>query len=858
MTSIRPLAGLFAGVVGSAANAVSGQANIFRSWFTKDAQSDQETFEQYQTVYDSVVKTIYAFYLNPLVSGAPIPELSDDNIFSAFEEDPFVPTDLFDPLLRGEDTLRVDQLRNMGRRLIFQARAVVDLVHMQGLSPIGDDTREELKESLRRTAASWRRVSQSDAAYYAFFAELLVVLRVGLTFTYAIIATMRRMDAVKTRRIPRPADEAGASDDAGEVVESYIAEFPSVLREAIKSYKLEEFVDFIIERASTSIVNPMRDTSNEVSLGRFGALAPTLNALNATLRSIGLSDASGPDVPLLIGNEEPFDLRPNVIVGQLVNMLNFHASYGPRMEFVVQNSVLEEYAQLERAFDGSIAVSDPNTRLIRAFMFVEVAVVEDWSLFCRLTGLFAHQPGEAVPANERPESRYDAEYPSTLPNDGQVATVYWRTAWRSIRGFVDVASPESVLSVLNAFVSVQQFHAGTGFPATTISTRTELFNARVPVQDEAEPDAIWRTTAQPGISVVRVPNAPSRELVYGTSDALFKSMFVEPSPYEPDDFKIDRTHRASQFFQPENIELLLRTVAATLYQCILVAFNNDILAHDMSVRVIELYERITQPYDTRNRAELSIRSDRVLVLLDDLLDASRIFVPDADNRVSTNGRPRKGVLTLFELGVAIVNMCLISSIRKGQKLVYPPAVADVCMAWIELYTKAFDRAVFVKVSRIIPDSDPEARETVFVDKTQKQDQDTLVGNSVGNIFVTFVLDNSTEDLDNAFTRITLATDQLVQLKELFDPTNQLVLAMIAQNQRLETEYMNALINFSALHSEVALQRFSAAASALAQYGQSLEMQYANKADVRLLAPIAKSKELLAAYPPLVQVRSRHC
>ena len=158
MAFFKPLSGFFSSVTSTTTQAVSGQAVILSKWFTDTSNGDKEVFEQYQRIYDTVVKALYSFYLNPLVTGAPIPELSSENVFSAFEEDPFVPNDLFDPLLQGEDKLQIEQLRNIGRRLIYQARAVADLVHMQGMSPLGNTSREELQQAIRGTAARWRRV----------------------------------------------------------------------------------------------------------------------------------------------------------------------------------------------------------------------------------------------------------------------------------------------------------------------------------------------------------------------------------------------------------------------------------------------------------------------------------------------------------------------------------------------------------------------------------------------------------------------------------------------------------------------------------------------------------------------------
>jgi hypothetical protein len=286
--------------------------------------------------------------------------------------------------------------------------------------------------------------------------------------------------------------------------------------------------------------------------------------------------------------------------------------------------------------------------------------------------------------------------------------------------------------------------------------------------------------------------------------------------------------------------------------------ENDVTNRDLSARVTILYERITQPYDPRNRSELPLEEDQIRQLLNQLVDISNEFSADQDNRTRVGERARNGVLRLFDLGEAIVNACLISTIAQGSKLLYPPPIADICLAWIELFVKAFDRATMVRVELPIEDTDPVQTEELLVPVEQVQDTDTLVADQPPGVFVLFTFDNAQETLDNTFVRINLALEQLEELKQLLDPDNQRVVQLLQQAQLYEEQYARALTEYTTNPTLTATQNLARAASALAKHSQRLEAQYAKQADARLLGPLGASRTLLATYLPLIQVRGQDC
>jgi hypothetical protein len=772
----------------------SGTAAVFAQLVQDLANVDRNVFKSFDDVYESIIKATYGFFLNPLVVGFPLPELREENVYGAFSDQPFAYKDVFDPTITGDDTVKRSQLRNLIRRFIYQARVIVQLVHGKAMDDYGQDNLEGAQQVLDAIIKAFKRSAGNQYAYYAYFAEILIALRVALTFSFALIATIQRGEADGTIDFEGDVETNVGDDSVETTVDTRVySNFSKILRKAIKEYKLQALGKYIVRRAKKPIVNPIRDTDGEITLGVFKALAPTLNSINDTLGKLGLVERETTDVELLVTDQQPTDLKPNALAAQLVHMLNFHAAYAPRSDIVVENYVLPAFQDVEFVFDGSIVTSDPNTPLVRAFVFIETSMVEDWSLFCRTTG-FLRVP-ELEVSGDRPTTKNDTEYPSQLANDFKSAGNYWRSAGMAIEAFTQLATRENALSVLNAFTAVQTFHAQNPFPViTNVLNQTVVFAASTNVQDEDfESDtAIWRTAKtderfDPAGESTKVPfNAPAyvaaRELVYLTTKGLFESLFYSPSPYGPDGFELRRVERASMFLNSESVPLLVQTVVCAMYQLVLVNQIEISAGKGLLTETQELMVRVTVPYSPKNSQSRSFDRRAFTLALQAVLTHASGYNPERPSlflEVPRERRAQTASVDLWKLGRAIVDTVLISSIVQKQTLVYPPAAADLCVAWLGLFSVAFGLKTIDKQS-----------------------------------FLTLKLDNRDGEIEDILTIMNLSYEQLEAIKSLLDPKQRKARKATELLQNATTDYKAALVEYYANPTSATVSELSLLAQEL--------------------------------------------
>jgi len=796
---------------------VSGTAAVFAELVNDLAQVNRRVFESFDKVYESIIKATYGFFLNPLITGAPLPTLREGNVYGAFGSDVFAYKDVFDPAVTGDDTVKRSQLRNLIRRFVYQARVIVQLVHGKVLDDYDADNVKGAQEVLDAIIKAFKRAAGNEYAYYAYFAEILIALRVALTFSFALIATIQRSEADGSIEYRDVIDEVEFQGEVVETVDRIYFNFSKILRKTIKEYKLQSLSTYITKRARKPIVNPIRDSGDEIYLGVFNALAPTLNSINDTLGNLGVVERETQDVELLVTDDRPTDLKPNALAAQLVHILNFHAAYAPRSDLVVENYVLPAYQDVEFVFDGSVVVSDPNTPLIRAFVFIEASMVEDWSLFCRTTG-FLRVPDLNVEGT-RPTNRNDTEYPSQLPNDFDSAGTYWRSATMAIEAFTQFATRENALSVLNAFTAIQSFHAKIPLPnITNVLTQTTVFAAEAPVQDETVEGeyAIWRTAKtykalnDQGQPVRRQFNAPAyipaRELVYLTCKGLFESLFHQPSPYRPDGFELRRFERQSMFLNSESVPLLVQTVACTMYQLTLLTLIDTSTTNDLLFETQELMVRTTIPYSPQNRQSLSLDRQAFSRATQRILEEATLYDPVNRSlyKVSfTIARTETGAVLLWRLGRSIVDAVLISSVVKKQKLVYPPACADLCVAWLRLYSMAFG---------------------LYTRETQ--------GATPAVAFLELKLDNRDGEVEDLLTAMNQAYEQLEAIKSLLDPKQRKAREATRLLQDATSDYQTALVEYYAHPTSGNVSDLSFAAQSLVDLLQASESIYTEPTDAQ--------------------------
>lgn len=830
------------GIVGDASGAAkelaagaSGASQITWKMFQEAQKSGKDTLAAMQDMHATVVRSVYAFYLNPLVSGAPFPRLKDDDLFDAFYVNPFAVQDMFNPDVTGDDTVRLSQIRNMGRRLIFQARSFAEMVHGQPLFKFGDGTDNDADfdtaaKSLAEVVSGIRASAQSENAFYAFFVDILIALRVGLTFTFAVVATIQRSRAELVSTIPAIAGETPDITTTGpgdERLIEVVSNFSRVLRKAIAEYKLEPLAEFVVNKANNPIVAPIRDTTAQIQLGSLSALAPALNAIERATRRLGITEAgeTRTETSLLFDDSKPTDLKPAALVGQLVHALNFHAAYAPRLDFVVENFVLPAYQEVELAFDSSTADADPNTSLFRTLMFIEVNMVEDWSLFCRTTGFFEINQAE-IDANNvattdngeflpRPRHKLDGSFPSERSNEGFVAKVYWRSAWMAIEAFTQFASPEGAEQILNAYTAVQMFHAQQGLtPLTSVLNVTDVFASVEPVQDENNAEPIWRTLPAGRVDDIQPSQEPLNALLYGATKALFDNLFVEPTPYMVDGFRSNRLARTAMFLDEKYIPLLIQTVTATLFQCLMDVVGQN---RGLNDQTMELAVRVSQPYDPRNRQDLP---------LPDLGAALQTVAGLA----AVTGRLSSAVqgnivLALWELGKAIVESALISSVVQKGKLVFPPPIADMCCAWLRLFASVmhFDLV------------------TIPASATDEAGASTTTPQRSEQRFIYF--DDGI--VDDILTVINMGFEQLVAVKQLLDPRERLKRASMVRLESASTVYEEAFVAFYEQPTASKRSDLSDAAQVLAEASQNVEFVYTQTTSPTLVRLIDEYERLLA-------------
>ncbi|MBB19667.1 MAG: hypothetical protein CMP20_09430 [Rickettsiales bacterium] len=821
----------------------SGTVAVFAQLVQDLADVDRKVFESFDSVYESIIKATYGFFLNPLIAGIPLPELREENVYGAFAGEPFAYKDVFDPAVTGDDTIKRSQLRNLIRRFVYQARAIVQLVHGKAMDDYGEGDIEGAQQVLDAMIKAFKRAAGNQYAYYAYFAEILIALRVALTFSFALIATIQRGESDGT--IDFEGDiETVVVDDGEELTTDtrVYSNFSSILRKAIKEYKLQPLGQYIVTRARKPIVNPIRDTDNEITLGVFNALAPTLNSINDTLGRLGLVERETIDVDLFVSDERPTDLKPNALAAQLVHMLNFHAVYAPRSDIVVENYVLPAFQEVEFVFDGSAVTSDPNTPLIRAFVFIETSMVEDWSLFCRSTGFL--RVFDVDVSDDRPTNRNDTEYPSQLANNFVTAGTYWRSASMAIEAFTQLATRDNALSVLNAFTAVQSFHAQNPFPViTNVLNQTDVFAADTLVQDEdfGADHAIWRTaktykTLDQDDQVVDTsftqfnPPAyvPARELVYLTAKGLFESLFHSPSPYGPDGFELQRVERSSMFLNSDSVPLLVQTVVSTMYQLALVNQIEKSAFGGLLSETQELLTRVTIPYSPENSQNHSFDRQKFTRAVQDLLEQAVAYNPDEPSVYLPDPRQRRsmtGSLRLWKLGSAVVDTVLISSIVKNQTLIYPPAAADLCVGWLRLFSVAFGL----------------------------ENEDT----TSGIVYLTLKLDNRQGEIEDLLTVMNLAYEQLEAIKILLDPKQRHARKATELLQTATTDYQAALVEYYAHPTSANVSDLSLIAQELVELLQVSEAIYTESFE-----PVSNVSNLLRVYqtllgdtvPDLVQIQ----